>query len=278
LFVNVKRAGRFGNQICQAAFSFFVAQRLGADGPHGVSIPELGLDTGDSLPGGRSLPLTGHRVDLDSLDMALDVGRYDSVSVQGLGMRVEYLVWGRTRLESLSPLLRDLRGHPVADDEIVIHLRLGDALEGAHKDYYPLPLDFYRKICSETGKTPVFVGQLESGGSYLDQVMTAFPEARFVGGTMKEDWDTLRQARHKVLSISSFSWTAAWLGSDAGSIHMPLAGFFNPIQRGDVDLRPRDDGRFRFYWFHPMLRYRKTGLDEHLSRLASRSKSFARCP
>jgi hypothetical protein len=50
------------------------------------------------------------------------------------------------------------------------------------------------------------------------------------------------------LSVSTFSWLAAWL-SHASTIFMPLTGFYNPFQDRDVDLVPLDDSRYKFDLF-----------------------------
>lgn len=60
------------------------------------------------------------------------------------------------------------------------------------------------------------------------------------------DFERLRSAKHVCLSISSFSWLAAWLSSLAKTIHMPVAGIFDP-RRGVQSLIPGDDARYRFW-------------------------------
>jgi hypothetical protein len=62
------------------------------------------------------------------------------------------------------------------------------------------------------------------------------------------DFALMRAARHLVVSVSTFSWLAAWL-SHAETITIPLTGFYNPAQRPDVNLLPLDDPRYRFYLF-----------------------------
>jgi hypothetical protein len=63
-----------------------------------------------------------------------------------------------------------------------------------------------------------------------------------------QDFDMIRQARHVLVSVSTFSWLAAWLG-DAETIHLPLTGFFNPAHMRHINLAPVDDRRYRFYLF-----------------------------
>lgn len=135
-------------------------------------------------------------------------------------------------------------------DELLIHLRLlhGVFEGGQHKDYGPLPISFYSQIIEETGKHPIFMGELGNDW-YSNELRKSFPNATFLEtGTILEDFQTLRNAKNIVLAISTYSWTAAWL-SDADQIHLPVFGLFNPAQRNDVDLLPIEDKRYSFYSF-----------------------------
>jgi hypothetical protein len=62
------------------------------------------------------------------------------------------------------------------------------------------------------------------------------------------DFALLRAADELVVSVSTFSWLAAWL-SRATTIHLPLSGFLNPQQNRTIDLLPIHDPRYRFYLF-----------------------------
>ena len=172
--------------------------------------------------------------------------------------------------------LESFEGEYLSSSEIAIHIRLGDALDGVHRDYFPLPLDFYQKICEESGCNPVFVGELESGGDYMQQLKKRFPDARYLSGSLRSDWDTVRFAPRKVLSISSFSWFAAWLGAPNTEIHMPLAGILNPIQRPEIDLLPVGDQRYRMYWMHPVGRKPTKPLRDHLNAVSVLSSGYPR--
>ena len=63
-----------------------------------------------------------------------------------------------------------------------------------------------------------------------------------------------------MLSISSFSWLAAWLSEKALSIHMPIYGLFEPRNR-QTFLLPVDDPRWRFYAIDVPERAAHKGLD-----------------
>jgi hypothetical protein len=106
---------------------------------------------------------------------------------------------------------------------------------------------FYEKIIDESGLEPVFMGQLEQG-DYIDALRLAFKGATFLPQSIEpmQDFQTIRGAEHIVCSISSFSWLASWLSEAAQTIHLPIAGLFNPANR-ETMLLPINDPRYSFY-------------------------------
>jgi hypothetical protein len=133
-------------------------------------------------------------------------------------------------------------------DHLLINVRAGDVLNGAH-DWYPLmPIGFYRWIVERTGLKPVFMGQLEPG-PYIDALRGAFPQGTFIASRgARIDFDTIRRAANIVPAISTFSVAAAWLSS-AHRIFLPLNGFLNPCHKPEIDLVPTEDPRYRFFLF-----------------------------
>jgi hypothetical protein len=113
--------------------------------------------------------------------------------------------------------------------------------------HYPLlPIAFYADLIEQTGLQPVFMGQL-GDDPYCTALRSRFPGAIFLPtrGPLG-DFETIRNSRHVVVSVSTFAWLAAWL-SDADTIFQPLAGFFSPGQRPDIDLLALDDDRYRYF-------------------------------
>lgn len=62
------------------------------------------------------------------------------------------------------------------------------------------------------------------------------------------DFAALRNSKNIVVSVSTFSWLAAWL-SNADRIFMPLTGFYNPAQYSRAHLIPSGDPRYVYYQF-----------------------------
>lgn len=133
------------------------------------------------------------------------------------------------------------------EDEIIINVRGGEILSNVHEDYGPMPLHFYKRVLEESGLNAVFLGQI--GSDYYSKLLIDnFPNAKFIASQgILEDFTSLRLAKHLVISVSTFSWLAAWL-SEARSIHFPVYGMFNPAQRPDAWFLPSDRKEYKFYW------------------------------
>jgi len=131
--------------------------------------------------------------------------------------------------------------------DFLIHLRLGDILDPLfHKKetYFPLKIDYYKKVSDKLGKTPVFIGQL-SRSNYLDELKKNFPNSEFHNPDPITTFLSIMTAKKKVLSLSTFCWFAAWCGKDDTKIHLPVTSFYNPITSGKY-LFPFDDERYIF--------------------------------
>lgn len=214
----------------------------------GYNMPEWGLVAPMQSPEGRTLPdLSGNLFDLRQVAAWLKSGKLERIGLSGFGFRREHFpACGEARslfVSSVAPR------ESLDDDELLINVRAEDILgRGIHPDYGLLPIEFYRTVVQRTGLKPVFQGQIEDG-PYMDGLVKAFPEARVLPSQgAVADFQIIRQAKSIVLSLSSFTWIAAWL-SQAREIHVPVYGFLNPRQRPDIDLLPVGDERYRFYAF-----------------------------
>ena len=260
-----------GNQM----FRYMLAARIADEVPGailaGVNLPEWGLDAPSEEPGWTNplrLPPV-HVIDVHKAASLLRSGANDGVCVDALAQRLEYFGNGRERFAEV--FHSDEPGEPVRDDEIAISIRAGDIMSGKHPDYTPLPIAYYRHIVRDTGLSPVFVGQLDDS-PYVSALRSAFPAARFIRNPhWLRDFQSVRNARNIAIAVSSFSWLAGWLSSRANRIIMPLAGYFNPRQRPDVDLCPIGDARYEFYEF-PVHRFQ--GIDAELAALLAPHADF----
>lgn len=246
--------GRLGNQMAQYLVAMRLQQLVGKDlAVSGYHMPEWRLVAPVRDSQDQELPkLTGHLFDLRQVSGLMKAGKLEQVSLTGYGFRLEHFPSNQESRElfiSSGPAQAVL-----GDDELLINIRAEDIMNrGIHPDYGLLPVVFYRSVVQRTGLKPVFQGQLESG-PYMDGLRKALPNARLIPSQgAVADFQIIRQAKNIVLSLSSFTWLAAWL-SEARQIHVPVYGFLNPKQRPDIDLLPSDDARYQFYTF-PLRRW-----------------------
>jgi len=130
---------------------------------------------------------------------------------------------------------------------IVINVRGAEISKGVHKNYLPIPLNFYHKIINETGLKPVFIGQL-GDDKYSDSLKKEFPDALYPKFTCwEDDFNAIRTSVNIIPAVSTFSWLACWLSETAENIYFPIMGLYHPLARPDIDMLPIDDDRYHFY-------------------------------
>jgi hypothetical protein len=237
--------GRLGNLMFQHMLAVELQRRLGSRATvYGPGMPEWGWAATAAPPVASSpLVIGGHLFDLDEVAHCLRSGLCDAIVIKGWGMRVEYYA-DVAAYRALFP--SQLRGYPIGEDEVLINIRAEDIESGAYPGYFPLPFDFYEAVIHAENKRPVFIGQLQPG-PYVQALQARFPAARYLPlRTPLDDFQTMRNAGCVVPSISSFAWLATWLSESARTIHLPVAGLFDP-RRGRQNLLPVGDARYRFW-------------------------------
>jgi hypothetical protein len=217
----------------------------------------------------KPVPVTGntvaartpHHLDIGGLSARMNGDEIQRVDYRGFGQRMEnFLAVDAYRSVFVCPFEEDLG---FGSDVLLCPVRAGDSAERPTPDCPLTPPRFYQDVVAKTGLTPVFMGQT-GPDPYTDRLRRAFPNAMFLEsrGPMR-DFETIRQSRNIVVGAGTFAWLAAWL-SRADSIHLAVAGAFNPMHQRAVDLLPFDDRRYRFYLFP--LTY-AVGLDAQLAAL-----------
>ena len=251
---------RIGNRFFNATFTRYVAQVAQAEKVAGIYLPELGEVTRQwswalRIRNRKHEFLDGHILNMEHLHESLCNPNIDALVVRGWGMRLEYLL--ESRLQWQAKALQLIESCPVTELEkrLVIHIRGGDAINGTHPDYFPLPIELYEEIIEESKLSPMFVGQVNDDENwYIQDLKRRFRGADFVGGTPMEDFRLLAASHTKVLSISSFAWAAAWLGRSDAQIVIPKAGLLSPDMRPDIDLLPINDPNYFVVEFPPVSR------------------------
>lgn len=245
--IRISPAGRLANQMLQLMMAERLRLAIKDAKVAGYSLPQWNL-VGDALPpeNALSLSLRSYVVPLDQIiDFANSVDHLD-IRIASVNLRYAYYrpLLGHFRNLFQFPLGENLA--PGAGD-LVIAIRLGDILDGKHRNYMPLPISWYEELIEKTGLKPIFVGEIGTD-YYSEALRRRFPEARFI--THEDpmvDFGILRRSVNIVPSIGTFSWLASWLSETTRTIFLPVAGLFNQLGRPDVDLLPVDDDRYRFF-------------------------------
>ena len=257
--------GNLGNQMLQFGFAMNLKSQVPGLEVRGYDLPIWGLSAPVRRWRTRFAPsIRIQDPDVPSLADLFNDGTLSYVKYRGVPLCVESI----GDRESLGRLFQcdNLQVDTAQEDEILINVRGDEILKNTHADYGPIPIAYYRQIIDETGLAPVFLGQL--GGDYYSNLLReSFPTARFIAsqGILK-DFQAIRSAQHIVISISTFSWLAAFL-SNAKTIHTPLLGFLNPDQRPDRWMLPNDP-RYRFHKF-PFRKWRAT--EQQIAELSAKT-------
>jgi hypothetical protein len=260
----VNHKGRFANQVFQAMVAFEIASRVPNAQIYGIDIKEVNLTfpQHEDIESLNLISIVEHRFNLDFVSYLIKNNIFDGVKIDGYGMDLSHFV----NLNSYKKNFK-FSGNPskIKDDELLISIRTGDILSGWHPKYFPLQFDFYEKIIQEVGLEPVFMGETQDS-NYIRTLKNKFSHAKFLSASnsFMDDFETIRQAKNIVLSISSFAFLGAFF-SNANKIHMPVAGLYDPrVKFFKANLLPVMDHRYEFYHtnFLPMNQRASTKFDE----------------
>lgn len=263
--VVIAPVGNAGNQILQYMFARTLATLVPDLQIFGCNLPDWGIVT-PPLPLREILAPSIRQTDPDPSAIASLFRRHLLKYALIRRIPLDLRSLGDRRMHALYLTHPELAAYEVGPDEILINVRGAEILGPKHPDYGPVPVGFYASVIRETGLKPVFLGQL--GDDFYSQMLRqAFPTARLVPSQgIVQDFESIRRARHSVISVSTFSWIAAWI-SEADSVHVPVLGFLNPRQREDMWLLPLEESRYHFYEF-PLRPW--TASDEQIRQLGSR--------
>jgi hypothetical protein len=246
--VRILPLGGLGNRMIQHMVALSIISGIEGGRIQGYGLPEWDIvhDTPDDAP--PDLVLEGQQLDVEAARAILRRPGGGLVHLHGYGQQFRNFPTVEVA-RSTFPVpasLDTLDGY--GDDKLVIHIRGNDILDAIQRHYTLLPVTFYVDIVRRTGLKPVFRGQIGTG-PYFEELRAAFPAAEFVmSQRVMTDFTILRRSRNIMVSVSTFSWLAAWL-SEAAQIHLPVCGLFNPMQIPEIDLLPLADPRYAFHLF-----------------------------
>ncbi len=245
--IHIRPMGQMGNQMIQ----YLAAANLSRLVPRGlisnVTLPAWRIHH-PTVPRGKEPTMVADqpetmRLDLETAASVLNGGTIKRYEIATYAQHMDNLP-DRETAGALLVAPEKFRGYD--ERHLVINIRGAEIMDGLAWHYPLLPIGFYAHLIEQTGLQPVFMGQL-GDDPYSAALRTRFAHATFLPSLGPlGDFETIRNSRHVVVSVSTFSWLAAWL-SDADSVFLPLAGFFSPGQRPDIDLLPLDDLRYRYF-------------------------------
>ncbi|MCE2564527.1 hypothetical protein [Komagataeibacter sp. FNDCF1] len=244
----IKPLGNTANR----AMQYLVARHIQHSVPHAtienIFLPEWNIDTRTPplpLENGCRLGWDRFWIDIAGLADCLRRGVIETLFLDSFSFNIDHIP-PRAICRRILPATTMAEDVEVfGPDTIVCNIRAGEVLENAHPDYIVLPPEYYRLVVQDCGLEPVFFGQLDDN-AYVDSLRRAFPHARFIHGRGPEhDFAVLQRAANIAISVSTFSWLAAWLGS-AQRVYMPLGGMFNPNQNKLQNFMPLEEQDFRF--------------------------------
>ncbi len=252
LNIHIRPGGFLANQMFQYMLAKTIEHRSGKE-THitGQTMPEWNLEAGEhDVPADKVFEIKTNFFDLDALIKDVQSGLIDHVVIKALGMRLEYFEEADFYNQFFQPPASEAKKRvDLSEKDLLVHVRGGDVLQGAHQDYFPLPFHYYHNLFEQTGLTPVFIGQIGKD-EYSQNLKSEFKECRFLqGGSVISDFETIRHAPNVALSISSFGWMATFLSKLKKQVYVPVGGFLNPKQRPDIDLLPANDPVYTYFSF-----------------------------
>lgn len=242
--IRVIMRGGLGNRMFQYMFASALRDLVSDAVVVNIQMPEFGIEIDDTPMPTNTLSLTfKHHTDILEIAHLLRSGVYEGFEFRAYAQRLQYYP-DRDNFMALfpeSPLVS------IGPDSLVINVRGAEVLGDVHEDYGPVPVDFFSQVADDSGMTPVLVGQL-GDDPYSEEIRRRFAGCTIVPSVSPEaDFALIRSAHNVVFGVSTFSWLATWLSAHARTIHMPVAGVFDPGRRPDIDLLPVRDERYRFY-------------------------------
>jgi hypothetical protein len=223
----------------------------------GYDLPLFGLHAQEETLEGRVLRIPhGHRHSMHAIASLVNRRVYDHVMLDGFVQRLEFYP-DREGFSALFPPAAPLDVPVLGSEHVVVNVRAAELLGNVHPDYGPVPVAYFKRIADSTGLRPVVMGQL-GDDFYSDAIRRGFDGAIFwPSRSPGEDFQMVRSAVNVVIGVSTFSWLACWMSNTLQTVHMPVKGLFNPLQRPDVDLLPVGDPRYHFHAF-PVERWEST--------------------
>jgi hypothetical protein len=247
----IRPLGNLGNRTLQYLAAAGIRRYAPEVSVENLHLPEWGMTTPTPEPQGRRSICTGEFrswLDVAGLADCLRRGVVESVILDGYAFHLGNYPPRDVAKQLLGPMPGSGEAQGFGAHELVCSIRGGEILRAQHPDYMVLPPNYYAQLAERSGKELVFFGQLGED-SYSASLRAAFPRARFVNSVSPaHDFEMLRRSRNIAISISTFSWLAAWLGTPE-KVYVPVCGMLNPMQRPSQFFLPLDEAEYEYTLF-----------------------------
>jgi len=251
-----KHVHRIGSAIALNLTARSIADNLKESSIIGLSMPDFSIFNNPKENYEKNdtnlLNINSNTINSKLIANAIDKWGYDGAVLNCSGLWYPNLKSQKSFLKhKANELLKTRNKNKIFESEFLIHLRLGDVVHPLFykkEKYFPLDIDYYKKIVDDIGIVPTFVGQLTKS-KYLDELQKNFPKSQFHDPNSIDTFLTIMTAKRKILSLSTFCWFAAWCGEDNSKIHYPVMGLLDPFLYPNNFLMPLDDNRYTFDYF-----------------------------
>jgi hypothetical protein len=249
--IKIKYHGQMGNRL----FQYSLGRILSTELKFGLQAnPIAGFNNTVSY-GKRSFfclfrkpqTLTGHNIDLESI---LAKKSHRLITLAGYFMRYEFYKKYKETIKK--DWLFQAKRFQFGKRDISIHIRSGDLWQvnspkPVHGGHCALPFSYYRTILEQQKWDNIYIVTEDPDDPMVLKLAEQF-SAQVQSSSVADDFNFLMSSTNVVLSVSTFSWWAAWL-SDAKTIFFPIAGLFDPSFKPVINLIPDDEPRYQFITF-----------------------------
>lgn len=270
--------GNIGNKALQYLTAEGIRQHVPYAEIQNIQLDMFGIDLPAPRPEAHACASTGanaYAIDVKGLGECLRTRQVEGIAVDSYTFNLEHYP-SREACRLLLPTIpntENVKGF--SDGQIVCNIRGGEILTGIHGLYFPLPPRYYQLLQEKTGLELVFYGQIGSD-DYSQNLRRCFPDSCFVESQGPGvDFETIRRSKNIAVSISTFSWLAAWL-SHAERIFVPVGGMFNPLFEPGQTYLPVDDPAFQFVLLPRIFGVSLFDNAEEFWRVQARISNFAR--
>ena len=162
------------------------------------------------------------------------------ICLNGFFQRYEYYKAYKDNILNWINIKQNISIIPSKND-LVLHVRGGDLLEGPYNNVHPpCPFAYYKNIIENSSYDKLYIVTEKESDIVAQKIKSVF-NGIIISNSVIEDFNFLLNAENIVLSLSTLAWWAAWLGK-AKTAHFPRIGMWHSdTYRNNLDLEVDED-------------------------------------